>query len=155
MEISAKFDTMFIFIPKIENKPGCGEEITASLYELGVDVEYFQATTVPGREYTDVLIIVKQEDIKRSMAAINSARKKIECGKPVLVNGLTGIIIRGAGVRNSSKFLYCAMKVCAKSKVNVSIVYTTLISINMYVDTRNFNLELIGEIEQELKALTK
>ena len=155
MEVSAKFDTTFICIPKVENKPGIGEEITAALYELGVDVEYFQATNIPGREDTGILMIVKPEDIKRSIVAINNARKKIECGKPVIINELTGIIIRGAGIKNSSGFLYRALRVCAKLGVNVSIVYTTLISINMYVDTRSFTSELIGRIEQELKALTK
>ena len=152
MEVSAKFDTTFILIPRIENKPGMGEEITASLYELGVDVEYFQATSTPGREYADIMVMIKSGDVARAMAAIDRTKKKIGCGKPVIISGLTGITIMGTGVKKSSEFLYRALGVCARLGVNVVIAYTTLISINLYVESKSFSPELVEKIREELKS---
>ncbi len=151
MEISAKFDATFILIPNVENKPGSGEEITASLYELGVDVKYFQATSIPGKEHADIMLMIDSGDTGRSRAAINRIRKKIKCGKPIIIDGLTGITIMGAGVKSSSKFLYRTLGVCAKLKINVTIAFTTLISINLYVEAKSFSPELVRKIEEALK----
>lgn len=148
MDISIRFNQTFLIVRNVKNEPGVGAEIMSVLYESGVDVDYFHVTPSSDGKKSDVLIMISNENLEKTIFGINTARKRTGGDKTVILNDLTGIIIRGSGTKEISKALAQAFIICAEYEVNVALVYTTLVSANLYVSSETVSKEFMDALRK-------
>ncbi|MDD2890393.1 MAG: hypothetical protein PHE49_07120 [bacterium] len=148
MEVSIRFNQTFLIVKNVRNEPGVGAEIMGDLYELGVDTEYFHATPSPDGKKSDILIMINNENLEKTVFGINTARKKTGGDKTVILTDLTGIIIRGSGTKEISQALTKAFSICTKHEVNVALVYTTFVSANLYVSSETVTKEFMDDLRK-------
>lgn len=142
----------FVIIRNVKNKPGMGRQITGAISEMGVNIEAFNALSTPTEDRADVMIIVRNEDVKKVKDAVNRERKITEADKAVVVRGLTGIVIRGgASMRETPGVLERAFRVATDHGVNVIMAYTTLVSLNLFIESKDFTPEFMSALEREFK----
>ena len=153
MEVLSRFNVVFIILRDVENKPGVGAEIMKSLSSLGVEIESFQAYSLPASKYADIVVMVREENVERAVLGINATRRKVKREGPFVVADITGITIRGTGIKENSKVLEQAFSICASHNVNVVMAYTTLISLNLYVSSTDLTLEVMKALQSEFEKL--
>jgi aspartokinase len=124
-----------------------------ALREVGVDVESFQAVSDPGNELGDVLMLaVSADGIDAATKSIMKADGKVGGAPPVVIEDLVGITIRGITVANSTEILHRAFGVFAKLGINIPMAYTARLTLQIYVDARNFTDSVVEELKKELEG---
>ena len=151
IEIIPRFNVASIILRDVKNKPGVGGELLTRLNEAGVAVEYFNATPT-SHEQSTIIMMVAAEEVYKAISSVNKARKKIGGGNPEITTELMEITIRGVSVRESGEPLAKAFTACERKGVNVIMAYTTPISINLFIETKDFTTELIDELRKEYES---
>ena len=150
MEVMIKYNMSFIMVPKVKNEPGVGEEVMKCLYELGVEVEYFNALATRS-DSADIVVMVKSGDVERVVSGVSKIKGRIGGAKPTVATELAGIVITGLKLKESSEVLYKSFAVCARFKTNVITAYTTLTSINLFVESKNLTADLMEDLRKEFE----
>ncbi len=153
VEISKKNDMCFVVVRKMNNKPGTAAIILSSLKEAGVNVENLQAIVDPKNEQADVFTLaVGLPDVEKTVQSIERANGEVGGERPPLVvKNLAGVVVRGITLENSTNVFHQVFKICGNLGINVAMVYTTPISLNIYIKEKVFVNQLLEGLRRGLK----
>ena len=153
IEVSKKEDMCFIVVRKVHNKPGVAAVILSALKEVGINVENLQTVADPKNEQADVFTIaVSLPDVEKTVQSIERANGEVGGERPLLViKNLAGLTIRGVSLSNSTDVFHQTFEICGRLGINVAMVYTTPISLNIYIKEKVFVNRLIDELRKALQ----
>ena len=152
--------TSFILLSSILNQPGIGAEICGVLAEKDINMLSFIQISAPGKERTDVLIEVAEEDLPEASYVLRDVAKKIQARGLLLPNvyeeKLVTVAIRDPKLQPQSGIAAKIFKIFSKYHTNVWAFVTTIIGkeseIKILVEKRQLDEhpQIIKEIEKVL-----
>lgn len=151
MEVVTKYNVVFIILKNVENRPGILAEIMKNMHNAKIGVEYLHAVSVPGAKTGDIMIIIKAEDKPKALPIVEKIKPEIKGEKIVIVEDLAGLVIRGISSTTASEALDKVFSICANMGVNIIMAYTTLVTLNIFIETEDLSMELIETMMEALK----
>lgn len=157
VEIEIKRLAPFILISSVLNKPGVGAKICEVLASHNINIESFITVSVPGKERTDILIEVAQEDLDEANYLLSGVTEEIEAkgllSPGINVEELTKVVVRGAKLSSQAGVGARVFKVFSKYGINVWALIVTSVGeqSEMKVLIEKRQLEEYPQIIDELK----
>ncbi|MBI4722650.1 MAG: hypothetical protein HY769_06605 [Candidatus Stahlbacteria bacterium] len=161
VEVEIETSAPFILLSSVMNKPGIGAKICESLALHNINIESFITVSVPGKERTDILIEVAQEDLDMANYLLSEITKEVEAkgllSAGINVEELAKVIIRSPNLSKQAGIGAKIFGIFSKYNINVwAFIGTTAgkeFEIKVLVEKRQLDKhpEIVDEIKKEMK----
>lgn len=129
MEIEIKESAPFILLSSVLNKPGVGAKVCEALASHNINIESLITVSVPGKERTDILIEVAQEDLDEANYLLSEVTEEIEAkgllSPGINVEELTKLIIKTPKLAEQPGIGAKVFSIFSKHKINVWALVVT------------------------------
>ena len=158
-EIRIERASPFILLSSVLNKPGVGANICETLASKNINIESFIVISVPGKDRTDILIGVAEEDLPEATHFLSQIAKDIEAKgllfPSLYVEDLVTLVIQGIGLQKQTGIAARLMGIFYNYNVNVWAFIATSIEekaeINVLLERKR--LDEHPEIIEEIKKV--
>lgn len=143
LEVSIKRNLSFILIKRAHNRPGVAFQIVKALQEQGIEIDQFYGVGAPrSKEGEAIIVSVSSSKAEEAFKHIRAADGTISEEKPILISPVIGITIKGFALKDATDVITRVFDLCHKLGLNIIVMYTTLISLNVFMEAKHFNREV-------------
>ncbi len=123
VEIKIESATPFILLSSVLNKPGIGAKICETLASKNINIKSFITISVPGKDRTDILIEIAEEDLPETTHFLSQIAKDIEATgllfPGLYIEELITMIIRGFDLQKRAGVAAKLLNIFSKCDVNI------------------------------------
>ena len=147
VEVAIKASTPFILLSSVLNKPGVGAKICESFALQNINIESFIIVSVPGKERTDILIEVAQEDLEAAHYLLSDITKEVEAkgllSAGINVEELAKIIIRSPNLLKQAGIGAKLFGIFSKYNINVWALIATTVGKECEIKSKECEIKVL------------